>query len=68
MNVLMLYPEYPETFWGFQHVLKFVSKKAAFPPLGLLTVASLLPADWGKRLVDLNTDSIREADWEWASP
>lgn len=66
MNVLMLYPEYPETFWGFQHVLKFVSKKAAFPPLGLLTVASLLPADWGKRLVDLNTDSIREADWEWA--
>ena len=66
MNVLMLYPEYPETFWGFQHVLKFVSKKAAFPPLGLLTVASLLPPEWGKRLVDLNTDPVREADWEWA--
>jgi radical SAM superfamily enzyme YgiQ (UPF0313 family) len=63
----MLYPRYPETFWGFQHVLRFISKKAAFPPLGLLTVASLLPREWGKRLVDLNTeDSVPEADWEWA--
>jgi len=66
MNVLMLYPEYPETFWGFQHVLKFVSKKAAFPPLGLLTVASLLPEHWGKRLVDLNIDPVQDPDWEWA--
>ena len=66
MNVLMLYPSYPETFWGFQHALKFISKKAAFPPLGLLTVASLLPESWGKRLVDENTDPVQESDWAFA--
>ena len=65
-KVLMLYPEFPDTFWSFKHALKFVRKKAAFPPLGLLTVASMLPNKWEKRLVDLNVSVLREADLEWA--
>jgi radical SAM superfamily enzyme YgiQ (UPF0313 family) len=64
MNVLLVYPRYPDTFWSFRHALKFVSRKAAFPPLGLLTVASLLPAHWNKRLVDLNVRALREKDLE----
>jgi hypothetical protein len=43
MNILLVYPEYPDTFWSFKHSLKFIAKKAAFPPLGLLTVAAMLP-------------------------
>lgn len=66
MNILLVYPHYPETFWSFKHALKFISKKAAFPPLGLLTVASLLPSEWGKRLVDMNTDNLKDEDITWA--
>ena len=54
MNILLVYPEFPDTFWSFKHALKFVHKKAGAPPLGLLTVAAMLPAAWQKRLVDLN--------------
>ncbi len=67
MNILMLYPRYPDTFWSFKHVLKFISKKAAFPPLGLLTIASMLPQEWNKRLVDLNVENkLKEKDLDWA--
>jgi radical SAM superfamily enzyme YgiQ (UPF0313 family) len=66
MNILLVYPKYPETFWSFKHVLKFVSKKAAFPPLGLLTVASLLPADWEKKLVDVNVAELQDEQIAWA--
>jgi len=66
LNILLVYPRYPETFWSFKHALKFVSKKAAFPPLGLLTVASLLPAGWNKKLIDMNTDNLKDADIAWA--
>jgi len=66
MNVLLIYPRYPETFWSFKHVLNFVSKKAAFPPLGLLTVASMLPKDWNKKVVDVNVKGLSEADIEKA--
>jgi radical SAM superfamily enzyme YgiQ (UPF0313 family) len=65
-KVLMLYPEFPDTFWGFKHALKFVRKKAALPPLGLLTVAAMLPAEWRKRLIDLNVAVLRDPDLEWA--
>ncbi|MDR3641596.1 MAG: DUF4070 domain-containing protein [Humidesulfovibrio sp.] len=66
MNVLLVYPVYPDTFWSFKHVLPFVAKKAVFPPLGLLTVAAMLPETWGKRLVDTNVGPLSDADLEWA--
>lgn len=66
MNVLLIYPEFPDTFWSFKHALKFVQKKASFPPLGLLTVAAMLPAEWSKRLIDLNVKPLKESDLEWA--
>jgi radical SAM superfamily enzyme YgiQ (UPF0313 family) len=72
MNVLLVYPRNPDTFWSFKHVLKFVSKKAAFPPLGLLTVAAMLPPEWKLKLVDLNVsdlgdDELRRADFVFLS-
>jgi radical SAM superfamily enzyme YgiQ (UPF0313 family) len=66
MKILLVYPKYPDTFWSFKHALKFISKKASFPPLGLLTVASMLPRDWEKKLVDLNVSSLNDDDLEWA--
>ncbi|GAB4531417.1 MAG: B12-binding domain-containing radical SAM protein [Anaerolineae bacterium] len=66
MNVLLVYPEFPDTFWSFKHALKFIHKKASSPPLGLLTVAAMLPADWNKRLVDANVTRLSQADLEWA--
>ena len=62
MKILLIYPKYPETFWGFKYALKFISKKAAFPPLGLLTVAALLPEAWDKRLIDLNVCNLKDED------
>ena len=66
MNILMVYPMYPNTFWSFKHALKFVSKKASFPPLGLLTVAAMLPNNWNKKLVDMNADALADKDIIWA--
>lgn len=66
MKVLLVYPEYPDTFWSFKHALKFVSKKAAYPPLGLITVASMLPPDWETRLIDLNIEKLLMEDILWA--
>jgi radical SAM superfamily enzyme YgiQ (UPF0313 family) len=66
MNALLVYPEFPITFWSFKHALKFVSKKANNPPLGLITVASLLPVTWNRKLVDMNVSKLRNSDLEWA--
>ncbi len=66
MNILLVYPRYPDTFWSFRHALKFLSKKASFPPLGLLTVAAMLPDEWEKKLVDLNVDMLDDEDIKWA--
>ncbi len=66
MKILLVYPEYPDTFWSFKYALKFVSKKAANPPLGLLTIASLLPGDWEKKLIDLNVKTLKTKDILWA--
>ena len=66
MNILLVCPEYPDTFWSFKHALKFVSKRAGQPPLGLLTVAALLPAEWNKKLVDLNLTTLSARDLKWA--
>jgi radical SAM superfamily enzyme YgiQ (UPF0313 family) len=66
MKILLVNPKHPDTYWSFKHALKFISKKAANPPLGLLTVASLLPAEWEKKLVDLNVYSLKDKDLLWA--
>jgi radical SAM superfamily enzyme YgiQ (UPF0313 family) len=66
MNVLLISPEFPDTFWGFKHAIKFIRKRAAYPPLGLLTVASMLPKDWAKRLVDVNVKGLTDEDVLWA--
>jgi radical SAM superfamily enzyme YgiQ (UPF0313 family) len=66
MKILLVYPEFPDTFWSFKHALKFVRKKAGAPPLGLLTVAAMLPCEWEKRLVDLNVTNFMYEDLEWA--
>jgi len=60
IKVLLVYPEYPETFWSFKYALKFIHKKAAFPPLGLLTVASMLPEKWEKELIDMNVRKLKD--------
>jgi radical SAM superfamily enzyme YgiQ (UPF0313 family) len=66
MKILLLSPKTPNTFWSFKHVLRFVARKAAFPPLGLLTVAAMLPRDWELKLVDLNVEHLEDADLRWA--
>ena len=66
MKILMVYPEFPDTFWSFKHALRFVRKKAGAPPLGLLTVAAMLPLAWEKRLVDLNVTHLTDEDLRWA--
>lgn len=67
MKILLVYPEYPEeTFWGFKYALKFIGKKASIPPLGLITVASILPTNWNQKLVDMNIEKLCDKDIEWA--
>jgi radical SAM superfamily enzyme YgiQ (UPF0313 family) len=66
MNALLIYPEFPDTFWSFKHALKFLGKRAAQPPLGLMTVGALLPGEWSKRLVDTNVERLRDGDLAWA--
>ncbi len=66
IRVLMVSPATPDTFWSYRHVLHFISKKAAFPPLGLLTVAAMLPREWDLKLVDLNTGRLTDEQIDWA--
>lgn len=66
VNILLVSPRTPSTFWSFRHVLPIAGRKAAFPPLGLLTVAAMLPREWHVRLVDLNVRPLSDADIAWA--
>jgi radical SAM superfamily enzyme YgiQ (UPF0313 family) len=66
MKVLLLYPEFPETFWSLRHALHFIRKRAVTPPLGLLTMAAMLPSQWNKRLIDLNVRALSADDLAWA--
>ena len=66
MRILLVYPQYPDTFWGFKHVLRIISKKAVYPPLGLLTIAAMLPKEWQKKLVDMNVTALNDEDLKWA--
>ena len=66
MNALLIYPEWPDTYWSFKHALPFEGKRSLYPPLGLMTVASMFPPHWKKRLVDTNIRPLTEADLQWA--
>ena len=66
MNVLLVYPVFPDTYWSFRHALAFEGRQAAFPPLGLLTVSAMLPESWERRLVDMNVEDLWPEDIEWA--
>lgn len=66
MNALLVYPEFPDTFWSMKHALRLAGKKATAPPLGLVTIAAMLPDDWSLRLVDLNIEDLDDSDLDWA--
>jgi len=66
VKVLLIYPDFPDTFWSFKYALRFISRKSTSPPLGLLTVAAMLPDDWEMKLVDMKVKRLRDRDLEWA--
>jgi radical SAM superfamily enzyme YgiQ (UPF0313 family) len=66
MRVLLVYPAFPDTYWGFRHALSLQGKRSVIPPLGLITISAMLPASWEKRLVDMNVRRLTDADLEWA--
>ncbi len=65
-RILLVYPEFPRTYWGLQYGLAIAGRRATMPPLGLITVAALLPGDWSLRLVDMNIEELTDADLGWA--
>ena len=66
MNILLVYPEFPDTFWSFKHALKFINMKINNPPLGLMTISALLPKEWSRKLVDTNIHKLTDSDIRWA--
>jgi radical SAM superfamily enzyme YgiQ (UPF0313 family) len=65
MRILMVYPEFPDTFWSFKHALKFINRKINNPPLGLMTISAMMPGDWEKRLIDTNIHKLTDTDIDW---
>ncbi|PPS45886.1 B12-binding domain-containing radical SAM protein [Chroococcidiopsis sp. TS-821] len=66
MRVLLVYPRFPKTFWSYEKILELVNRKVLLPPLGLVTVAAILPQAWEFKLVDRNIRPVTEAEWQWA--
>ncbi|MEM9539612.1 MAG: B12-binding domain-containing radical SAM protein [Cyanobacteria bacterium P01_E01_bin.42] len=66
LRVLIIYPLFPKSFWSFDKAVELIGRKVSLPPLGLITVAAILPQTWEFRLVDRNVRAETEADWEWA--
>jgi radical SAM superfamily enzyme YgiQ (UPF0313 family) len=66
MNILLLYPLFPKSFWSFEKMLDLVGRKVMLPPLGLVTVAAILPQEWNYKLVDRNVRDVTEEEWAWA--
>jgi len=66
MKILLVYPDFEETFWSFKKILNILGKKAAYPPLGLLTIGAMLPEDWDKKLIDTNIETLRDEHIKWA--
>lgn len=65
MRILMVYPEFPDTFWSFKHALKFINRKINNPPLGLMTISAMLPKNWEKKLIDTNIHRLTQSDIDW---
>src|SRR4029078_6673493 len=66
VKILLINPEFPETYWSFRYALPFEGKRSVFPPLGLLTVSGLFPQSCERRLVDLNIERLKDSQIEWA--
>ena len=66
MNALLIYPILPESFYSFDKAVKFMGKKAFYPPLSLITVAALLPPEWTIKIVDMNVRKVLRNEWDWA--
>ena len=66
MRVLLIYPIFPPTFWSYEKILALVNRKVLLPPLGLITVAAILPQEWQFKLVDRNIRDVSDSEWEWA--
>ncbi len=66
MKALLIYPLFPPTFWSYEKILELVNRKVLLPPLGLITVAAILPSDWEFKLVDRNIRNVTETEWQWA--
>jgi radical SAM superfamily enzyme YgiQ (UPF0313 family) len=66
MRVLLVYPRFPKTFWSFDRAVALMGHRVLLPPLGLITVAALLPQSWEFRLVDCNIRAVDEEEWRWA--
>jgi radical SAM superfamily enzyme YgiQ (UPF0313 family) len=66
MRAVLIHPAMPETYWSFKHILKFIRKRAAHVPLGLLTVAAMMPRDWQLRMVDMNVEDLTDETIQWA--
>jgi radical SAM superfamily enzyme YgiQ (UPF0313 family) len=66
MRILLIYPQFPKSFWSFEKVLELINRQVLLPPLGLVTVAGILPQEWQFKLVDRNIRAVTEEEWEWA--
>ena len=66
MRTLLIYPEFPKTFWSYEKILELVNRKVLLPPLGMVTVAALLPQHWEMKLVDRNVREVTDAVLAWA--
>ena len=66
MNILLVNPRIPDTYWSFKHAIRFISKKSSNPPLGLITVAAMLPRNWNKKVADLNCHPLADSLIKWA--
>ena len=66
MRILCVYPLFPKSYWGHEYTMRLSEKRAVLPPLGLLTVAALLPPDWEIQLCDMNVEPLRPSRLEWA--
>jgi radical SAM superfamily enzyme YgiQ (UPF0313 family) len=66
IKAILIYPQYPNSFWSFKNILKLIGKRAIYPPLGLLTVAAMLPRKWEKKMIDMNVNKLLDKDISWA--